>query len=69
MENMLKQENIILSSYFFHKGNNTFLLKPKENKSTHDLYNETSEKIKIVRILKENEIEFQELETGDIKIV
>jgi hypothetical protein len=69
MEDIITKENLILTSYFFHKDDNSFLLKPKEEKSTHDTYNETSEKIKIVRTLQNNEINFQEQENGDIKIV
>lgn len=69
MEDVSPYNNLILSSYFFHQDKNIFLLKPKEDKSTHDLYNETSEKIKIVRVLTKNDIEFEEEENGDIKIV
>jgi len=69
MKDVTTHENLILPSYFFHKDDNNFLLKAKEEKSTHDTYNETSEKIKIVRTLQNNEMNFQELENGDIKIV
>lgn len=69
MENLITKENLILTSYFFHKDDNSFLLRPKEEKSTHYVYNETSEQIKIVRTLQKNKINFQELENGNIKIV
>ncbi|PLY05534.1 MAG: hypothetical protein C0625_13170 [Arcobacter sp.] len=69
MKDITTHENLILTSYFFHKNANTFLLRPKKEKSTHDIYNETSEQIKIVRILQNNGIIFLEEENGDIKIV
>lgn len=69
MKDELNHENLILTSYFFHKDENIFLLKPKEDKSMNDTYNETSEKIKIIRTLRSNEIKFKEQENGDIKIV
>lgn len=62
-------KNLILTSYFFNKENNIFLLKPNKKKSVHDSYNETAEKIQIVRTLNQQEIEFEELNNGDIKIV
>ncbi len=69
MQEITTHKNLILTSYFFSQNDNTFLLKAKEDKSTHDIYKETSEKIKIIRTLQNNEINFQEQENGDIKIL
>jgi len=61
--------NLILTSYFYHQAKNVFLLRPNENKTIHNLYNETSERIKIIRILIKNKIDFLEEKNGDIRIV
>jgi hypothetical protein len=56
MKNITSYKELILKEYCFNEIDNIFL------------YSETADKIKIIRALRDNGVQFKELESGDIKI-